>query len=250
MRQHRHLFYCAILAISLFGCDRANSAPAGKAPGTSYELVTVERPESVEAYHQLYKAGYDMCVHAREMLKMPPPAPMLQPPASYIAQRTTYVSDGKAFLTKEEHFHYSMEEMDNRPSCRTYLEKTSNTQLIRDGKMYNSSVDADGKRQSEPPDEWFLPREKAKDNYTERKTVKGIAVKCMNIPASTKEMISELCIADLNPGTLTDAIGKPLVLASRVGIVQKMMGIVVTEPVSMRVNQAIDKAVFDAAAAP
>jgi hypothetical protein len=255
MRHHRHALFLAIVAAGLLGCSKADSSAAASTatPGsaTSYEIVTIERPESVDAYHKTYKAMYDMCAELRKTLKMPPPAPMLQPPANYISQRTTHVSDGKAYLTKEEHFIYKVAEIEERnPSCATSLESTSNTQLIRDGKMYNSSVDPEGKRESAPPDEWFLPRDKESDIYPERKMVKGHAVKCMHVPAATKGMLTELCVADLNPGTLTDIIGKPIVIASRVSIVQDMMGIIVTEPVSVRVNQPIDKAIFDAAAAP
>jgi hypothetical protein len=191
-----------------------------------------------------------MCAGLREILKMPPPAPMLRPPADFISQRNTYTSDGKAYLTRQEFFTYKMVDIDeHNPTCKTYLETSSNTQLIRDGKVYDAGIDADGKRFSEPPSEWILPREKKSDIYPVQKTVKGHAVKCLDIPALTKDLITELCVADLKPGTLTDAQGEPLVVSSRVTIVQKMVGAVLTEPVTMRVGQPVDKAVFDAAAA-
>ena len=68
---------CYLLSLALL----AAGVP-GAAMATSYDVVTVERPESVEAYHQAYKAGYDICASTRQTLKLPPPAPMLQPPAN------------------------------------------------------------------------------------------------------------------------------------------------------------------------
>jgi hypothetical protein len=72
------------------------SKVAASDAGVAYEVVTVERQESVEAYHQAYKATYDICATTRATLKMPSPVPMKTPPADFISQRTTYTSDGKA----------------------------------------------------------------------------------------------------------------------------------------------------------
>ena len=226
------------------------SKVAASDAGVAYEVVTAERPESVEAYHKAYRATYDICATTRATLKMPPPAPMKVPPADFISKRTTYTSDGKAYLVKEEHFIYQAKMEEPTITCETYLEKTSSTQLIRDGKVYDAAVDEKGKRSSEPPSEWGLPRESKSKLYTVPKSVKGYAVKCMPMLPNTEELITELCIADLKPGTLTGPTGEPIVLASRVTSAQKMMGAVLTEPVSVKVGEKIDKAVFDAAAAP
>jgi hypothetical protein len=254
-----------VLCASAVACSKTNTpAPAdaatGAAPtasksaasdaGVAYEVVTVERPESVEAYHKAYKATYDICATTRATLKMPPPAPMKVPPADFISQRTTYTSDGKAYLVKQEYFVYKSKMEEPTYSCDTYLEKTSSTQLIRGGKVYDAAVDESGKRSSEPPSEWDLPRESKSELYTVPKSVKGHAVKCMPMLPNTEELITELCIADLKPGTLTGPAGEPIVLASRVTSAQKMIGVVLTEPVSVKVGEKIDKAVFDAAAAP
>jgi hypothetical protein len=232
--------------------EAASTASKGAASdaGVAYEVVTVERPESVEAYHKAYRATYDICTTTRATLKMPPPAPMKVPPADLTSQRTTYTSDGNAYLVKEEHFIYKSKMEEPTFTCETYLEKTSSTQLIRDGKVYDAAVDESGKRSSEPPSEWGLPRESKSNLYTVPKSVKGYAVKCMPMMPNTEELITELCIADLKPGTLTGPTGEPIVLASRVTSAQKMMGAILTEPVSVKLGEKIDKAVFDAAAAP
>jgi hypothetical protein len=256
MRSRGSIFILAALCAASVACSRTDSAAvpvaaAATGGGSSYEVVTVERPESVGDYHKLYKAGYDMCATTRELKKMPPPPPMLQPPADFISERKTYISDGKAYLVKQEYFVYKMKMEEPSFTCETYLEKTSNTQLVRDGKVYNAAVDETGKRSSEPAEEWILPRESRKERiYTEPKTVKGQAVKCMPMLPNTDELLTELCIADLKPGTLTDVVGEPIVLSSRVTSAQKVLGAVLTEPVSVKVGGKIDKAVFDAAAAP
>jgi hypothetical protein len=95
--------------------------------------------------------------------------------------------------------------------------------MNRDGKMCDAGIDAEVKHYSEPPSERMLPREKKSDIYPVQKAVKGFAIKCMDIPGSTRDLITELCVAHLQPATLTDAQGEPLVASPRVTIVQKML---------------------------
>lgn len=264
-RSPGYLLRLIVLCASTMACSKTNtSAPADLATGAAsttskvtasdasvvYQVVTVERPESVEAFHKAYRATYDICAATRATLKMPPPAPMKVPPADFISQRTTYTSDGKAYLIKQEYFIYKSKMEEPTFTCETYLERTSSTQLIRDGKVYDAAVDEGGKRSSEPPSAWDLPRESKSTLYTVPKLVKGYAVKCMPMLPNTEELITELCIADLKPGTLTGAAGEPIVLASRVTSAKKMIGAVLTEPVSVKVGEKIDKTSFDAAAAP
>jgi hypothetical protein len=228
--------------------DATAASPSGGG-GLSYEVVTIERPESVADYHKLYQATYKICAATREILKQPPPPPMLQPPADFMTGRTTYTSDGKAFLVKEEHFMYKMKDMEEPvPSCVTYLDTSSNTQMVRDGKTYDVSVETDGKRTAEVSDGAVVPDAHRDDLYTQQKTVNGFAVKCMPMLPGTSELITELCVADLKPGTLYGVEGKPIPVASRVTSVQKLASALVLEPVSIKVSQKIDPAVFDAAA--
>jgi hypothetical protein len=247
----RSAAFCAVLALCLAGCSRLEASP-GPARGAlpSYELVTVERPESVAEYHKLYRGTYEMCAATRKLLKRSPPAPMLQPPADFITERKTYASDGKAFLTIGEYFTYHVEMVEPTFTCRTYLEKTSNSQLVRGGKVYDAAIDPDGKRESQPPEEWILPWENKTDVYTEPATVKGFAVKCMKMLPNTEKLITQLCIADLNPGTLTGPTGEPIPVASRVTIVQDLASTMRLEPVTLRVGHVVNQALFDAAAAP
>lgn len=233
------------LCASLAACSRGGPATATALP---YEVVTVERPESVAAYHQFYKAEYGICANIRSSLHLAPPAPMKEPPADYISKRTTYTSDGTAYLVKEEHFLYKVSVDEPAFTCATYREDTSNTQLVQGGIAYDVAVDAAGNRTTTPPGPAALPRQRRGDTFTVPKTVKGQAVMCMPMLAHTDELITDVCVADLKPGTLVDAGGRPIILASRVTGVQKAMGVILTEPVSVVVGKKIDPAVFAAAA--
>lgn len=236
------------------GVERAGAAVTAGAQGSkgiAYEVVTVERPESVEDFHKIYRASYDLCVDLRKILKMPPPAPMKQPPADFISKRTTYISDGKTYLTRGEYFTYQVVSEEPTFTCETVERKTSDSQLVRDGKVYDVSIDETGQRFVEEPEDWLIKREESEGGiYTEARTVGGFAVKCMPPMPVPEELQADLCIADLKPGTLTDVTGEPLVLSSRVRTVEKMVGAILTEPRTVKVGHKIDPAVFDAAAAP
>lgn len=247
LRSYISLVACGALSVGLVACSKIDVPGAGGAD-TSYEIVTVERPESVAEYHKLYKATYKMCAYAREVQKLPPPPPMLQPPADFISQRTTHTSDGKTYLVKSEYFTYKVRSEGPDFSCATYREDTSDTQLIMNGKSYNAGVDEHGKRTSVPPEEFDLPRDPPDTVFTVPKTIKGFALKCMPMLPNTEKLITELCTADLKPGVPYNNSGRPITVYSRVTIVDQLQSVIVTEPVSIKWGQKIDQAVFDAAA--
>lgn len=216
----------------------------------AFEVVTVTRPESIDAFLKVYRQMYKTCAFTREVKKLPPPPPMLVPPADYISERKTYISDGKAYLVKEEYFTYQVNFEEPSISCETSLEKTSNTTLMRDGKAYIADIDATGRRNSEPPEEWAAPGDEGKEKiYTLLKSVKGYAVKCMPPLPNSEKLLTELCIADMKPGTLGIG-GEPIIVSSRVTSAEPVLGPVLTEPVSIKVGGKIDTTAFDAAAAP
>lgn len=251
----------ATAAANVANAAGAPAAPAASTPAAakrsaepgasgSYEVVTIERPESVTEFHKLYKTSYDLCAGIRESKKLPPPPAMKQPPAEFISKRNTFASDGKAYLVKTENFRYDVATKDPNPTCETSEQRSTDMELVRDGKIYHVSIDETGKRVSETEDELSMPRKDNEGVYTQPKVIKGFAVKCMPIQPAADKLLTELCIADLKPGTLTQLGGEPIVLYSRVTIVQKLAGAIVTEPLSVKVGQKIDKALFDAAAAP
>lgn len=252
MRVHFRFVILATASLStgLAACSKtgAPAVPGSAAAAGAYEVVTVERPESVAAFHQLYKGTYAMCAHTREVLKRSPAPPMLQPPEDYVTKRMTYTSDGTAYLVATEYYFYKIKMEEPELSCATYREVTSETQLVRNGKTYYAHTDEHGKRTAEVEDAAAVPRSHRDEVFTMKKIVKGQAVKCMPMLPNTAELMTESCIADLNPGTLYDAGGEPITLASRVTSTQKLAGAILVEPLSVKVGQKIDPALFDAAA--
>ena len=240
----------ASLCAGLAACSRDEAATAARpaahipAKGISYEVVTVQRPESVEEYHKLYRGTYETCASIRKSQSMPPPAPMKQPPPDFVIQRETYISDGTAYYSKREDFAYVVDSSGDRPSCDTREDKAVLTEVLRDGMMYHTSVDAEGKAMTEPPEEAPPPRRPSDAVYSEPKVVKGQAVKCMKLPPNTGKLLTEQCAADLKPGTLYYD-GRPIVLAGRVTIVNQVASNILTEPVRVKVGHQVDKRVFD-----
>jgi hypothetical protein len=224
---------------------RAAAAAPGK--GVSFEVVTVHRPESVEEYHRLYRASYDMCALIRQAKSLPPPPPLRQPPADFISQRNTRISDGAAsYYVKHEYFIYKVESEGETPSCESGERKASSIGVMRDGMVFHTDVDEDGKAYPAEPEQAQPPEPGRDDAYTEPKVVKGFAVKCMKLAPGSDKLLTEQCAADLKPGTLYEG-DRPIVVAGRVTVVQQVQGPTLIEPVVIKVGHRVDRSVFDAA---
>lgn len=244
----------AILCTGLGACSRQDggaqapvqAAAAAPAKGVSYEVVTVERPESVDDYHKLYRASYDMCAATRKLQSLPPPPPMKQPPADYIIERDTRISDGASTYVKSEYFTYKVASEGDAPTCESGERKAWTIDVVRDGMMYHSGADEEGNVETSPPEEAPPPEQGRDGSYTEPKVVKGFAVKCMKLGPETSKLLTEQCAVDLKPGTLYEG-RRPIVVAGRVTIVDKMQGAILTEPVVIKVGHQVDKGVFEAA---
>ncbi len=254
------LFLLPVLCLAGSACSRQDSAAeapvqntqataAAPAKSVSYEVVTVQRPESVEDYHQLYRASYDMCAQIRKAKSLPPPPPLAQPPASYITQRDTYIGDGASIYVKSEYFNFNVNTEGDTPSCASGENKSWSTEVIRNGMMYTSGADEQGNVVTNPPEQAPPPEEGRDGSYTEPKVVKGFAVKCMKLSPGTDKLLTEQCAVDLKPGSLYQG-RRPIVVAGRVTIVEKMQGAMLTEPMVIRVGHQVDKRVFETTGNP
>lgn len=186
-----------------------------------------------------------MCAHIRAGNSLPPPPPLASPPADFITQRTTYISDGGATYIKEENFTYKVASEGETPSCESGERKAWSIEVVRDGMMYHSGVDDSGNAYTNPPEEAPPPEQGRDSSYTEPKVVKGFAVKCMKLGSSTDKLLTEQCAVDLKPGTLYQG-RRPIVVAGRATIVEKLQGAMLTEPIVIKVGHQVDKHVFDA----
>lgn len=260
MRASRLLIPIVCAAVS--ACSRQDAATAAPAPskqatahapapakGPSYEIVTVQRPESVDDYHKLYRAAYELCAHMRKSKSLPPPPPLVPPSPGYVIQRDTYIGDGAATYVKNEYFTYQVASEGETPSCESGERTSWALEVVRDGKVYRSGAGEDGTAYTNPPDEAPPPEQGHDGAYTEHKVVKGFAVKCMKLGPDTDNLLTEQCAVDLQPGTVYQG-RRPIVVAGRVTIVEKLQGAILTEPMVVKVRQQVDRRVLDAVRAP
>jgi hypothetical protein len=240
------------------GCNKTGAAdasaskpsPAGNARGAgSYEIVTVTRPESVDAYHAPYRAMYEICASSRELVKLPPAAPMKKPAPDFIEQRDTFVRDGDVFLHKRENFAMKLVSSDPKAGCDTRLEASTEYELYRDGKVISVALGDEGR--SEQTNEWSNTNHYGADltsNYTERKTIRGTAVRCqkLTVPGLDK-LVQDICIADGSPRAPTDVNDEPITVSTRVVNPVMPSVVMITEPVSVKLGVPIDPKVFNLA---
>jgi hypothetical protein len=67
MRYLDRFFNLTMLVAALCACSKSGVVADLPSAAASYKLVTVERPENVEAFHTPYKAIYDMCAGMRKV---------------------------------------------------------------------------------------------------------------------------------------------------------------------------------------
>jgi hypothetical protein len=239
----------AILCGSIVtGAAQGANAPAAEAvpgSGQSYEVVTVQRPESVNAYQKPYRMLYETCAALRKAKSLPPPAPMAPLPADFVIRHKTYISDGAAWYFKEAFFSYDVDASADAPTCATRVRRHLSIEVVRDGMKVRTDVDDEGKRRAAPP-EPANPRRRRQEIHTVPKVVKGYAVKCLQVPAAGGAPLGEFCVADLKPGTLYYN-GQPIVVAGRDSMLEKLQGATLIEPVLLKAGQQVDGSVFDAA---
>ena len=153
----------AITVLCVTGCgDASNTAPSkasetvkkpvtasqAESPKTSesYEFVSQTRPEDLQKYLTLAKAGYDICAFGAEQLKIEA-KPFTQVPADFIVERATYMSNGKSFYVSKEEF--SIDQAPMEEGCTTSIAVHKSETRISDGFIY--SVDTDGSGRSVHP---------------------------------------------------------------------------------------------------
>ncbi len=211
----------------------------------SHDIVTQTRPESVDSYLEFFQSSHRVCAAAREMLQLPPPAPLVQVPPKFITQRTTYLSNGKAFLYRREEFFIDMSEMTPEQGCTTRLGSRMASEVVNGGKRQSSSSEMGARPEVEPAIDMETvppPYRKGDDNFSSRRTIGGVAMRCA--PASSQflaETMQDLCILDLPSGTATDADGKPIVVHLRSKLLEKAGMVLLTEPVSVQIGQPVDE---------
>jgi len=236
---------CILAACMLLlgACDRGGAQASTSAGSThaSYEVVTQTRPESVAGYASLnYLLAYGECKFAREAMNLPAPKAAVQLPKDFIIERNTWLSNGKAFLSRREEFFVDIANMAPENGCPTRLGSISTTELVKDGVVQIVRLDVDGKREIDPPMPAGPPEEHdVVAEYPIRKTFNGIAMRCE--AAAAHSLLQDACVADLPDGTLTDGLGKPIMIHARDTLLQRGEQVLLTEPVRVQSGKAIDE---------
>lgn len=249
-RQLPTLCACAIAAaMSLVACSSdSDAAQPGKGTEarTSYELVTVMHAASAEKYLWPVRLAYDACaITASMQSRAVKPFPVL--PANLELGRTVYISDGKAFYTRESTTVIEMEKIKPDTGCVVSFKTDSQTTIVRGGVMYATDTAAGKETALAPsaavalrmPNESVLP-------FTVPKKVNGVALKCLP-PDAPASAMGEACIVDPDLAKLADSSGMPLSAYWR-GEEPAANTDVIVEPVSLKIGAPVDPAVFEARA--
>lgn len=251
----RSLGSWAVIAALLAGCG-SPQAPAAEHAGSAYELVLLEKPDSVEGYAKVDRSVYDLCVvSAQTNHTAAKPFPQL--PASLGTTRTTYLIRGRDRVVRQEMLA-ALDTSKNTPDHQCEVDVTAshvlNVDLVAGGTHTWTGTDDDGHPIVKTEDISDLRRAEAASplqstaEYTESRTVNGIDLHCLpkGKPPLDDVFLTEMCVY-AHDGVLVEADGKPITLASRVKITANYPYVTITEPQSLRAIEHPDPAEFNAA---
>lgn len=226
------------------------SGAARDAARTSYEIVTVTRPEAVEKQIVLERAQYDLCAMAAEQKGLPvKPFPAV--PAQYFQERNTWISDGTAFMRRKENYGIDPTSLTAEKGCATRFVVASSTEIRRGRQVRSEHVSYEGKRKAGETEAAAprAPRLSALEGYTVAKSVAGHKVRCLPPGgAALPGRMQERCVADAGAAVPAGYDGKPIVVHLRMKNAQATTDLVM-EPQTLRIGGRVDPSVFGNAGA-
>jgi hypothetical protein len=248
---------CGVIAAGLLAGCGSPQAPAAEHAGSAYELVLLEKPDSVEGYAKIDRGVYDLCVVSTQVSHTAAkPFPKL--PESLGATRTTYLIRGRDRVVRREMLatlDVSKNTPDNQCEVDVITANGLNVDLVV-GTMHTSiGSDDTGRPVVNTQDISDLRRADARSlpqstaHYTEASTVNGIELRCLpkGKPPLDDVFLTEQCVY-AHDGVLVEPDGKAIILASRVKITANYPFVTVTEPQSLRTIEHPDPSQFSAAA--
>jgi len=247
---------CGLITAGLLAVCGSPQAPAAEHAGSAYELVLLEKPDSVEGYAKVDRGVYDLCVasaHANHTTAKPFP----QLPASLGTLRTTYLIRGRDRVVRREMLA-TLDTSKNTPDHQCEVDVTTahvlNVDLVV-GTMHTSiGTDDNGHPIVKTEDISDLRRAEAAlpvqstERYTEPGTANGIDLRCLPTgkPPLDDVLLTQKCVY-AHDGVLVEPDGKPIVLASRVKVTRNYPFVTIKEPQSLRTIDHPDPAQFNAA---
>lgn len=245
---------CLCVGALLAGCGNSTDASEGGVPSgaardaaqTSYEIVTVTRPENVEQQLAPERALYNACTAQAEAQRLPvKPFPAV--PRDYFTERSSWASDGQTFMSRIENYGIDMTALVPEQGCSTRFTIASSTEVHRGKKVRSVEVSHDGERNAsdEEGNAPAAPRLARLAAYTAAKTVAGHKVRCM--PA-TGQGQHETCVPDAGAAMPASYDGSPITVHLRMKNAQGTTDLVMM-PQTLRIGAAVDPAAFGDAGA-
>jgi hypothetical protein len=249
-------FWAAVMAAGLFAGCGSPQAPAAEHSGTAYELVLLEKPDTLEGYVKVEQAFYGLCVAAAQaMHAATKPFPKL--PASLGSTRTTYLIRGRDRVVRHEYLgELDVSKMTADHQCEADIAPDTrlNVDMVVGATHTSIGTDDDGRPLVHTEDITALRRMDASSpaesiaDYTESRTLNGIELRCLpkGKPPLDPDQVQDMCVY-ARGGILVEPDGKAIVLASRLRPVPNSKYIMILEPESLRTIEHPDSSQFNAA---
>ena len=219
-------------------------APAADHSVPAYELVVLQKPDTVEGYAKIPRAYYDLCANLTHALNLPT-KPFPQLPASLGSQRSTYVIRGWDSVYRHEflgEFNVSKMDLDHLCEVDVVVDNSPEVQIVVGATR--TSIDTDENNHitvttEDLSDLHAFDRSrpaKSTAEYTDSRTVNGIPLRCLPAgkPPLDPVLITEMCIY-AHDGVLVHDDREPIMLAARVKPGPALPYFTITEPQSLRI---------------
>ncbi|MFZ6843638.1 hypothetical protein [Undibacterium sp. RuTC16W] len=224
----------------------AANTPQPPVASGSYEVVTTIRPETISKYQAIAKVIYDGCVSSAQLSKLSY-KPFVTIPASFIRQKDTYISDGKAFYTKTDTWSIDISDTQPDKGCATSIAHTVSTQSVHDGYIYAVDIDKDGHSNSSSPEQYNIAAAAAVDKsaYKLAKAINNVSLGCLDTNDLLAGLATEFCIVKDEAGVaLTTFDQQPIPAYVRSLATNDAEGAMLTEPVSAKIGIQVNPSVF------
>jgi hypothetical protein len=252
----RSLGLCAVMTASLLAACGSPRAPAAENTGSAYELLVLEKPDSVEGYAKLVRGLYDLCVTSAQVTHATA-KPFPQLPASLGSARKTYLIRGRDRVFRQEllaTLDISKTTPDHQCEVDVVTNNGLNVDLVVGATHTSIGTDDNGHPTVHTEDMSDLrnaeaaSRAQSTAKYTEPDTINGVDLRCLpkGKPPIDDDQLQQMCVY-AHDGVLVEPDGKPIVLASRVRVTPNYPYVTIEEPQSLRTIEHPDASQFNAA---
>lgn len=249
-------FAAVVLSTGLIVACGVPEAPAAQPVTKAYELVLMQKPDTVEGYATLPRGLYDFCVTSAQILHLAvKPFPKL--PATLGATRTTYLFRGRDTVIREEDLG-EVDTTTTKPEqgCEVVVLPPKVFSIdMQIGDIHTSiTTDAEGQQTVFTEDEGDLLRAEGSmppdstAGYSEPLTLNGIELRCL--PKTDRIISSGLALQACvygRDGVVPEPHGKLILLALRSKPFPTSPYLVITEPQSLSLIDHPDPKLFSAA---